>query len=111
MASSGLKRRPSGLELAGALAPLTGDLPSTSGRVDVQSQAEPPKAIAQPAPQRVELVQVNFRVSKGLAKLLARLSEERGSTRRLIAQLLQSDGHEVPEVDLVRPETRRRYDE
>jgi hypothetical protein len=111
MSSSGLKRKPSGLELAGALAPITGDLPATTGtRVEAEPSAKHRQAAAEAAP-KVELVQVNFRASKGLAKLIARLSAERGSTRRLVAQLLQLDGHEVPEVDLNPPDTRRRYDD
>ena len=56
-------------------------------------------------------MQINFRATKDLAKLIARLSAERGSTRRLFAQLLQLDGHQVPEVDLNPPDTRRRYDD
>lgn len=110
MSSSGLKRKPSGLELAGALAPLTEDLPATTGRSEAEPSAKRRQAIAE-APPRVELVQVNFRASKAMAKLLSRLSAERGSTRRLIAQLLQSDGHEVPEIDLNPPDTRRRYED
>ncbi|WP_143018246.1 hypothetical protein [Belnapia rosea] len=93
------------------MAPITGDLPATTGtRVEVEPSAKHRQAATEAAP-KVELVQVNFRASKGLAKLIARLSAERGSTRRLVAQLLQLDGHEVPEVDLNPPDTRRRYDD
>lgn len=111
MSSSGLKRKPSGLELAGALAQVTGDLPATTAvRAEPERAAERRQVPVPPVP-KVELVQINFRASKDLAKLIARLSAERGSTRRLVAQLLQLDGHEVPAADLNPPDTRRRYDD
>ena len=111
MSGTGLKRKPSGLELAGALAPITEDLPATTVvRAEPERAAGRRQASAAAAP-KLELVQINFRASKSMAKIIARLSAERGSTRRLIAQLLQLDGHQVPAADLNPPDTRRRYDD
>ncbi|TDH62301.1 hypothetical protein E2C06_11835 [Dankookia rubra] len=93
------------------MAEVTGDLPATTAvRTEPERGAER-RQVPASAAARVELVQINFRASKDLAKLISRLSAERGSTRRLFAQLLQNDGHEVPAADLNPPDTRRRYDD
>ncbi len=105
---AGFKRRPSGIQLAEQLGDVTAALPAATAAVPTPVSAHQ----AVPArPERIELVQVNFRASKGLAKLIARLSTEAGSTRRLIAQLLRDSGHAVPDVDLNPPDTRRRFDD
>lgn len=54
-------------------------------------------------------MQINLRASKDMAWLVARLSAERGSTHRLIAQLLRLEGHDVPEADLNPHDSRRRF--
>lgn len=66
-----------------------------------------------PAPARAEpTVQINFRGSKKLARLISELAErEGGSTRKLISRLLKEAGHEVPESDLNPPNPKRRYEE
>lgn len=102
---AGFKRRPSGIELAGQLEDVTAALPAAT------AAPEPAARAVAARPERVELVQINFRASKGLAKLVARLSEEAGSTRRLVARLLRDGGHDVPEIDLNPPDTRRRFDD
>ncbi|GEM_PF-2396112 len=70
----------------------------------------PVEAPAPAAPKAEATVQINFRGSKGLAKLIAELAEKDGSTRKLIARLLKEAGHSVPEVDLNPPDNRRRFD-
>ena len=66
--------------------------------------------LASPATKQEGTVQINFRGSKGLAKLISELAEQEGSTRKLIARLLKDAGHVVPEVDLSPPVNRRRFD-
>lgn len=61
-------------------------------------------------PKADQTVQINFRGSKGLAKLIAGLAEQEGSTRKLIARLLRDAGHAVPDTDLNPPINRRRFD-
>lgn len=110
--SGGLKRRPSGYELAGALAPITGELPATSGvRPGAEPAAQPRPVVAEASAAPKKLVQVNFRASMGMARIIARLSAEHGSTRRLMAHLLRQDGHEVPDIDFHPHDPRRRYDD
>lgn len=69
---------------------------------------QPPVPAA--APKADPTVQINFRGSRGLAKLIAGLAEKEGSTRKLIARLLRDAGHAVPETDLNPPVSRRRFD-
>lgn len=61
-------------------------------------------------PKADPTVQINFRGSKGLAKLIAGLAEREGSTRKLIARLLRDAGHAVPDTDLNPTINRRRFD-
>jgi len=79
-------------------------MPTTTPNPSVVSQ------IAEPTTKQEGTVQINFRGSKGLAKLIAGLAEQEGSTRKLIARLLRDAGHTVPEVDLSPPVNRRRFD-
>lgn len=67
---------------------------------------------SQPARRRAEpTVQINFRASMSMAKLIATLAEqEGGSTRKLFARLLAAAGHSVPEGDLHPHVNRRRYE-
>lgn len=72
----------------------------------------PAVPVGQPARPRAEpTVQINFRASVPMAKLIATLAErEGGSTRKLFARLLAAAGHPIPEGDL-RPQTnKRRYE-
>ena len=102
---SGFRRKPSGIELAAQLGEVTATLPAATA-----APLAPPVVPAAPAP-KAELVQINFRASKDLARLIARLSAEAGSTRRLIARLLRDSGHTVPNIDLDPPDSRRRFDD
>ena len=70
-------------------------------------QADAPVA---PPPKADPTVQINFRGSKGLAKLIAGLAEKEGSTRKVVARLLRDAGYTVPETDLNPPINRRRFD-
>lgn len=66
----------------------------------------------QPARPRAEsTVQINFRATVPMAKLIATLAErEGGSTRKLFARLLADAGHAVPEGDLRPQVNKRRYE-
>lgn len=101
---SSFKRKPSGIELAAQIGAVTGALPAAVAPT-------PPAEAPAPKPARVEVVQVNFRASRGMARLIARLSAEHGSTRRMFARLLRDAGHAVPEVDLNPPDSRRRFED
>ena len=92
--------RPSGAELVRRIASETEDLPPTR-------RAPSSDALKQPV-TITATEQINFRGSPGLARLLARLAAEQGSIRLVIASLLASAGHDVPEVDLAPPPGRRR---
>ena len=69
----------------------------------------PVNPAGQPARPRAEpTVQINFRATAPMAKLIATLAErEGGSTRKLFARLLADAGHAVPESDL-RPQVNKR---
>jgi hypothetical protein len=56
-------------------------------------------------------VQINFNASEDLARLVAKLAKQHGSTRRLFARLLRDAGNDVPEVDLNPVDNRRRWAE
>jgi hypothetical protein len=56
-------------------------------------------------------VQINFNASEDLARLVAKLAKEHGSTRRLFARLLRDAGHDVPDADLNPVDNRRRWAE
>lgn len=93
-------KRIGGAELARVIAPAVANLP--------------PAAVPQPspelsaAPKRERTEQINFRASREMAELVARLAVEHGSVRRLFARLLRDAGHAVPEADLAPPPGRKR---
>lgn len=92
--------RPGGAELVRRIAGETEELPPT--------RREPAPEVSQLPVTVTATEQINFRGSPGLARLLARLAAEQGSIRLVIARLLESAGHNVPEVDLAPPPGRRR---
>ena len=92
--------RPGGAELVRRIAGETEELPPT--------RREPTPEVSQPPSIVTATEQINFRGSPGLARVLARLAAEQGSIRLVIARLLESAGHNVPEVDLAPPPGRRR---
>jgi hypothetical protein len=92
--------RPGGAELVRRIAGETEDLPPT--------RRAPQSVAPQPSMPVTATEQINFRGSPGLARLLARLAAEQGSIRLVIARLLASAGHDVPEADLALPPGRRR---
>ena len=78
-------------------------LPTTTPPVGPVSQLARPRA--EPT------VQINFRATLPMAKLIATLAErEGGSTRKLFARLLADAGHIVPESDLRPQVNKRRYE-
>ena len=80
-----------------------GALPVTTPRAAAVGQSSKPRA--------EQMVQINFRASASMAKLIATLAErEGGSTRTLFARLLAAAGHPVPDGDLNPQASRRRYD-
>ena len=91
-------KRIGGAELMRAIAPAVASLPPAS---------LPPSDVS-PAPKRERTEQINFRASREMAELVARLAVEHGSVRRLFARLLRDAGHAVPEADLAPPPGRRR---
>jgi hypothetical protein len=72
--------------------------PMSQGRVGEGSRARPPKT-----------VQINFSATEEMARLVARLAAEAGSTRRMFARLLRDAGHPISEADLNPPDNRRRW--
>jgi hypothetical protein len=54
-------------------------------------------------------VQVNFSCTEDMARLIAQLAVEAGSTRRMLARLLRDAGHSVPPADLQPIDNRRRW--
>ncbi len=72
----------------------------------------PVNLMGQPAKPRAEpTVQINFRATVPMAKLIATLAErEGGSTRKLFARMLADAGHAVPEGDLRPQVSKRRYE-
>ena len=74
----------------------TGDLPETQQSTSAPVQGR--VATAKMRPPKV--VQVNFACTPDMAKLIAGLAAQEGSTRRMIAKLLHAAGHEVPNWDL-----------
>lgn len=96
-------KRIGGAELARVIAPAVANLPPAA-----VSQSSPE---APPVLKRERTEQINFRASREMAELVARLALEHGSVRRLFARLLRDAGHDVPEADLAPPPGRRRLAE
>jgi hypothetical protein len=104
---SGFKRKPlqSADELTEALRGHAGSLPAVTGGV-----AEPQGRAGQEGrPKPRKTVQVNFNCTEEMARLIAQLAAEAGSTRRMLARLLRDAGHSVPEADLNPSDNRRRW--
>ena len=110
---SGFKRKPLlADELNAALRGHASNLPTATGG---------PSAPLVPAPdyegrvgeggrQRApKTVQCNFNCTEDMARLIAQLAVDAGSTRRMFARLLRDAGHQVPETDLNPPDNRRRW--
>ena len=102
---SGLKRKPMPDELTAALRghaaglpTATGEAPAPLGRAGEGGRAKAPKT-----------VQVNFSCTEDMARMIAELAAEAGSTRRFIARLLRNAGHTVPQADLQPIDNRRRW--
>ena len=101
--------RPTGAELVRQLASETAELPPTRREPERAGQGVPPPQTPRPAfVSSTATEQINFRGSPELARILARLAEEQGSIRLVIARLLQEAGHQVPEADLMPAPGRRR---
>jgi hypothetical protein len=100
------KPKPLPEELTAALRSHASALPATTptpasgppARGEEGGRLRPPKT-----------VQINFSASEDMARLVARLAAEAGSTRRMFARLLRDVGHEVPDADLNPPDNRRRW--
>jgi hypothetical protein len=73
-------------------------VPAPNAREGEAGRVRPPKT-----------VQINFSASEDMARLVARLAAEAGSTRRMFARLLRDAGHVVPDADLNPPDNRRRW--
>lgn len=104
------KRKSLPAELTEAIRSHASALPSATGQpAPVNSQpAQRAGQGTRPRPPRT--VQLNMNVSEDMARLVARLAKEAGSTRRLFARLLRDAGHDVPEADLNPADNRRRWD-
>lgn len=82
-----------------------GTLPTTTPPLAHVVASQPARLRAEPT------VQINFRASRSMARLIAKLAEqEGGSTRKLIARLLAGAGHPVPDGDLRPQVNKRRYE-
>jgi hypothetical protein len=105
---SGFKRKPlqTADELTEALRGHAGALPTATGRPDPAVQGRGGEGSRPKAPKTV---QVNFSCTKDMARLIAQLAVEAGSTRRMFARLLLDAGHNVPAADLNPPDNRRRW--
>lgn len=80
-------------------------LPSATGPQQVPAA---PRGEGRPRPPKT--VQLNMNVSEDMARLVARLSKEAGSARRVFARLLNDAGHAVPDADLNPSDNRRRWE-
>jgi hypothetical protein len=99
---SGFKRKPMPEELTAALKAGVRDVPSAVVEVQRVGEGRGP----QKAPKTV---QCNFNCTEDMARLIAELAAEAGSTRRMFARLLRDAGHSVPAADLNPPDNRRRW--
>ena len=86
--------RVSGADLTRSIASATAGLPAAT-------------ATASEKPTE-KTMQINFRGSEGMARVLAELAVKHGSVRRAVAQLLRDAGHDVPDADFAPPPGRRR---
>lgn len=105
---SGFKRKPmpSADELTEALRGHASELPTaTGGGMD----GPVPRGGEGGRPKAPKTVQINFNGTEELARLIAKLAQNAGSTRRLIARMLKDAGHIVPEADLNPTDNRRRW--
>jgi hypothetical protein len=104
---SGFKRKPmpSADELNAALRGHASELPTATGGT------EPPTRRGGEGgrPKAPKTVQCNFNCTEDMARLIAQLAVEAGSTRRLFARLLRDAGHDVPPADLQPIDNRRRW--
>jgi hypothetical protein len=105
---SGFKRKPlqTADELTEALRDHAGSLPAVTGGITESSYGRAGQE-ARPKPRKT--VQVNFNCTEEMARLIAQLATESGSTRRMLARLLRDAGHSVPEADLNPLDNRRRW--
>ena len=102
------KRKSLPAELNDAIRSHASALPSaTPNQAPVQ---QPTGAGEGGRPRPPKTVQLNMNVSEDMARLVARLAKDAGSTRRLFARLLKGAGHDVPEADLNPPDNRRRWE-
>src|SRR4051812_38749628 len=104
---SGFKRKPlqTADELTEALRDHAGALPTATGRQEPVPLAREGEGARPKAPKTI---QVNFACTEDMARLIARLAVDAGSTRRMFARLLRDAGHSVPVADLNPPDNRRR---
>jgi copper chaperone CopZ len=103
-------------------APVRTRAPASEIAQAVQSVAVPVKPVeatpapitlatpATPAPQPEKTVQINFRASLGLAKIIDQLATKEGSTRAVFARLIKEAGYDVPDADLKSASRRRVYE-
>ena len=103
---SGFKKKPLPEELTAALRGHASNLPSTSAASPLP-EASAGEGGRLRAPKTV---QINFSATEDMARLVAQLAAEAGSTRRFFARLLRDAGHPVPEADLNPPDNRRRWE-
>ena len=88
-------------ELTAALKSQTSAIPRTTGDLPEAQQPAPGQGRGTSGKVRPpKVVQVNFACTPDMAKLIAGLAAQEGSTRRMIAKLLHGAGHEVPHWDL-----------
>lgn len=66
-------------------------LPSAVAEREGEGAARPPQ---------VRLRQVNFNATPEFARLLYRLSKEKGGMRRWLASMMRDQGHDVPDADI-----------
>jgi hypothetical protein len=101
------KRKPLPDELTAALRTHASGLPSATG-APAEPQGRGGEGVR---PRPPKTVQINFSATEDMARLVAHLAAEAGSTRRMFARLLRDAGHAVPSADLNPPDNRRRWSE
>lgn len=102
---SGLKRKPLPDDLNAALRTHASGLPMATG----ESALHQGRGGEGGRPRAPKTIQVNFSCTEDMARLIAQLAAEAGSTRRMFARLLRDAGHSVPGADLNPPDNRRRW--
>ena len=100
--------RPTGAEIRDLVAPAVRGV-AVQAPQEARREEVPDEGRGRTRPKAVPTMQINFRVSAEFARLIATEAEKAGGMRRWFAGLVQQAGHEVPEIDINPPTSRREW--